>query len=145
MITEEPAPPLDQANSTLVYYGPHECGRCGRLIVKAAREQGGAEYDYPRGPEPIYPNTRWRPHDCPADRTAPSRADPLSDPTMRTHNLSGVDLGDLVQVREAVRLARTVGHWRRILAIYGDHLPACKVRVNEGFCDCGWVAAFEQS
>jgi hypothetical protein len=44
----------------IVYYGPHACGVCGVMIVKAAREQGGAEYDAPSGP--IYPNTRWRPH-----------------------------------------------------------------------------------
>lgn len=47
----------------VVFYGPHRCERCGRMIAKAEREQGGKEYDYPEGP--IYPNTKWRRHSCP--------------------------------------------------------------------------------
>lgn len=27
------------------FYGPHGCRQCGVLVVKAAREQGGKEYD----------------------------------------------------------------------------------------------------
>ena len=56
--------------SGVVFYGPYACENCypdapaipvpSVLIVKAAREQGGAEFDYPEGP--IYPNTVWVPH-----------------------------------------------------------------------------------
>lgn len=147
MITEDNPTTRDPADSTLVYYGPHECGRCGRLIVKAAFEQGGAEFDYPRH-DPIYPNTRWTPHACdPADIAA--RPQPGGAPTSwRTHTLSGLDITDLAAVRRALANAQAVGHWRRILAIYGDHLPACALRGDhaEGTpvgCDCGWSTAFE--
>lgn len=43
-----------------VFYGPYDCPHCRALICKAAREDGGAEYDYPEGP--IYPNTLWVRH-----------------------------------------------------------------------------------
>jgi hypothetical protein len=56
---------------SIVYYGPHACENCYQdalpgqpkpavMICKAAREQGGEEFDYPEGP--IYPNTVWQPH-----------------------------------------------------------------------------------
>ena len=48
---------------TRIFYGPHLCERCGVMICKAAREQGGEEYTYPSGP--IYPNTVWDKHECP--------------------------------------------------------------------------------
>jgi hypothetical protein len=47
-----------------VYYGPHPCERCGGMICKVSIDQGGKEYDYPAGP--IYPNTKWVEHKCPA-------------------------------------------------------------------------------
>jgi hypothetical protein len=46
----------------LIYYGPHKCHRCDKIICKVAVEQGGEEYDYPEGP--IYPNTDWVLHVC---------------------------------------------------------------------------------
>jgi hypothetical protein len=49
-------------NSKIVYYGPHACGNCGALIVKAGTEWGGAVFTAPEGP--IYPNTEWHPHIC---------------------------------------------------------------------------------
>lgn len=64
--------------ATPVYYGPHACERCGRMIVKAAIEAGGQAFDPPpallrvfrRGSEAgnvdvCYPAT-WRPHTCAA-------------------------------------------------------------------------------
>lgn len=45
-----------------VFYGPHECVRCGKAIAKASTQQGGEEFDYPDGP--IYPNTAWDRHNC---------------------------------------------------------------------------------
>lgn len=42
------------------FYGPHPCEVCGALIAKAARDDGGVEFDYPEGI--IYPNTTWRLH-----------------------------------------------------------------------------------
>lgn len=73
-----------------VWYGPHACAVCGVTIVKAAREQGGAEFEAParlmrafqRGseagdPELVYPMT-WKPHvhamtNAPAPTKEPSR------------------------------------------------------------------------
>lgn len=54
----------------------------------------------------------------------------------------GIDLSDMAAVREAANQARAVGHWRRILAIYGDHLGYCQSR-GGGVCDCGWLTAGE--
>ena len=44
-----------------IWYGPHQCSVCGELIVKAAREQGGDEYDAPPSGQ-LYPNHVWVPH-----------------------------------------------------------------------------------
>lgn len=62
----------NELNAT--WYGPHACAVCGVTIVKAAREQGGAEYEPPdqlmrvfaRGaengnPDLVYPMA-WKPH-----------------------------------------------------------------------------------
>jgi len=49
-----------------VFYGPHECHRCGKTIVKASYTQGGEEFDQPDGP--IYPNTEWTRHNCDGNR-----------------------------------------------------------------------------
>lgn len=61
--------------TTQIWYGPHACSVCGVMIVKASREDGGAEYEpparllriYQRGsesgsPDLVYPMT-WRPHE----------------------------------------------------------------------------------
>jgi hypothetical protein len=49
-----------------IFYGPHPCSSCGKLIVRASLAQGGEAFDQPDGP--IYPNTPWQRHDCqPAD------------------------------------------------------------------------------
>lgn len=63
----------DENNS--VWYGPHECNVCGVTIVKAALEDGGAEFEpperlirvYRRGSEAfdvnlVYPMT-WKAHE----------------------------------------------------------------------------------
>jgi len=50
----------------IIYYGPHSCSNCGRMICKMGTEFGGNAFDYPEGP--IYPNSEWHPHVCdPAD------------------------------------------------------------------------------
>lgn len=49
-------------NSKIVYYGPHACDNCGRMICKMGYEFGGSSFNYPNGP--IYPNTEWHPHVC---------------------------------------------------------------------------------
>lgn len=57
------APPMsaDAARDPgITFYGPYPCEHCGRFIVKASREHGGAEFDSPDGP--VYPNTKWVPH-----------------------------------------------------------------------------------
>lgn len=46
----------------VVFYGPHPCDDCGKMICKASREQGEVKFDYPDGP--IYPNTSWNLHHC---------------------------------------------------------------------------------
>lgn len=46
----------------VVFYGPHRCKECSKLIVKASHEQGGVSFDVPEGP--IYPNTPWNLHVC---------------------------------------------------------------------------------
>jgi hypothetical protein len=45
-----------------VFYGPHLCQKCGRMIVRASFEDGGESFDQPDGP--IYPNTVWVQHVC---------------------------------------------------------------------------------
>lgn len=61
----------------------------------------------------------------------------------RTHNMAKIDITDLAAVRKAVEDASAIGHWRRIMAIYGDHLPTCAVRgESAGECDCAWSVAF---
>lgn len=59
---EKVTPPelRDQRLDQATFYGPHDCDRCGCLIVRTSQEDGGHRYDYPEGP--IYPNTRWVPH-----------------------------------------------------------------------------------
>lgn len=57
-----------------------------------------------------------------------------------------LDRADLATVRKAIAEARAIGHWRRILAIYGDHLDECATRrlfAGTPSCDCGWAEAFQ--
>lgn len=61
--------------------------------------------------------------------------------TGRTHNDANIDIADLAAVRASVEQANAVGHWRRVLAIYGDHLPTCAARDGDA-CNCGWTEAF---
>lgn len=63
-------------SSKVVYYGPHACENCGRMIAKMGKEFGGNAFDYPDGP--IYPNTEWHPHVCnPADVSRLIRPTPI--------------------------------------------------------------------
>lgn len=67
-------------DESITYYGPHECGGCGRKVVRSSLESGGHRFDVPEGPEPIYPNTVWPPHEC--DHSAPAAwLQPLSATT----------------------------------------------------------------
>ena len=63
-----------EMESVRTWYGPHACEVCGVTIIKAAREDGGAEFEpperlmrvYRRGSESadvdlVYPMT-WKPH-----------------------------------------------------------------------------------
>lgn len=62
-----------QGRKPEVFYGPHACARgCGVTICKAAKDEGGKEYDYPEGI--IYPNTRWKKHVCSKTEAAPAEA-----------------------------------------------------------------------
>jgi len=54
--------PTVASQEDLIYYGPYACERCGEMICRVSREQGGADYTYPTGP--IYPNTQWHRHTC---------------------------------------------------------------------------------
>lgn len=84
----------DRDGERTVFYGPHPCERCGQSIIRAGAKHGGTEYDAPEGP--IYPNTYWRWHDCPARETpaphpvrphTPGPAFPFSDgPTPEATN-----------------------------------------------------------
>ncbi len=62
---------LRNTEPDIIYYGPHKCDGCERIICKVSAEQGGMKFDYPEGP--IYPNTNWTEHYCDA---APSPAVP---------------------------------------------------------------------
>lgn len=55
-------------NSRIIYYGPHDCERCGVTICKMGHEFGWNAFTYPEGP--IYPNTEWHPHVCDPRRVA---------------------------------------------------------------------------
>jgi hypothetical protein len=58
----------------IIWYGPHACQVCGATIIKAARENGGAELEPPdrlmrifhRGSESSNPDVTypmvWKPH-----------------------------------------------------------------------------------
>lgn len=45
-----------------IWYGPHQCNKCGGVIVKKSFEQGGLELNAPQGS--CYPNHKWELHDC---------------------------------------------------------------------------------
>jgi hypothetical protein len=83
-----------------IFYGPHNCGGCDNLIVKAAVEQGGAEYDAPEGP--IYPNTPWKLHVCSGVKSAPVAADKTETiPSMPAVELTEGVVPELVKVESA--------------------------------------------
>jgi hypothetical protein len=63
--------------------------------------------------------------------------------TERTHNLAGVDIADLPAIRATVEQAKEIGHWRRIFAVYADHLPACPARNYGASCECGFATAMD--
>jgi hypothetical protein len=73
----------------------------------------------------------------------------LENRIARARALANLDVGDPGAVRPAVERARQVGHWRRLLAIYGDHLPWCaslrSVDTPDGTlaCDCGFEDALK--
>jgi hypothetical protein len=52
----------NKVDAKTVFYGPHACDVCDKLIAKTSKEEGGIAYDYPEGP--IYPNTAWNLHVC---------------------------------------------------------------------------------
>lgn len=62
--------PLPKENrpmpDTRIFYGPHECSDCGKVIVRASMQEGGEKYDQPDGP--IYPSTVWQRHNCDASK-----------------------------------------------------------------------------
>lgn len=45
-----------------IWYGPHQCNDCGKIIIKKAREQGGLELNAPFNSN--YPNHVWQKHSC---------------------------------------------------------------------------------
>ena len=60
-----------------IFYGPHPCSDCGKMICKASHTQGGEAFDYPD--DPIYPNTEWKRHNCAAKEIPVSRPDIEAD------------------------------------------------------------------
>lgn len=50
-------------NPEVIWYGPHECPKCGRIIVKSAMEQGGLSLDAADFNH-RYPNFKWEKHKC---------------------------------------------------------------------------------
>lgn len=50
------------AGRGVMFYGPQQCGECGRMIVMSGWEFGSVRYDQPEGT--IYPNTQWLLHRC---------------------------------------------------------------------------------
>jgi hypothetical protein len=49
-------------NPHTVWYGPHECDRCGGVIVKSSFGQGGVSLNAPH--DHHYPNHKWTEHVC---------------------------------------------------------------------------------
>lgn len=47
----------------VVWYGPHACNKCGKMIVKSSFETGGKELDA-EDYNHHYPNFRWHQHVC---------------------------------------------------------------------------------
>ena len=64
-------------NSRIIYYGPHECERCGVMICRMGHEFGANAFTYPDGP--IYPNTEWHPHVCDPRRVAAKPRPTIAD------------------------------------------------------------------
>lgn len=47
----------------IIWYGPHQCNKCGQIIVKSSFESGGLALDA-GDYEHHYPNFPWKRHDC---------------------------------------------------------------------------------
>lgn len=47
---------------SIVWYGPHECTDCGKIVVKSGAETGGVALDFAQ--DSHYPNHQWRLHQC---------------------------------------------------------------------------------
>jgi hypothetical protein len=67
---------LGALSPTIIYYGPHPCENCARIICRTSRNDGhkqyrGLAFDYPD--EPIYPNTNWVEHVCHIKATKPPK------------------------------------------------------------------------
>lgn len=45
-----------------IWYGPHECNGCGKLVIKKSLDQGGLTLDAPHNHH--YPNHQWEIHIC---------------------------------------------------------------------------------
>lgn len=56
-------PTLDIRDQKVVWYGPHQCHKCGGIIVKSSFETGGVELDA-ADYNHHYPNFVWVLHDC---------------------------------------------------------------------------------
>jgi len=52
----------DPLGDRVVFYGPQQCGECGKMIVMSGWEFGSVRYDQPEGT--VYPNTEWNLHRC---------------------------------------------------------------------------------
>jgi hypothetical protein len=71
----------------------------------------------------------------------------------RTHDLAGTNGADLTAFRQHALDAEAIGHWRRLLAMFGDHHEGCAVvrARNVGhdstdvICECGWDEVFHVS
>lgn len=48
--------------TNVVWYGPHECNSCGRVVVKSSIATGGVTLDAPH--DHHYPNFKWKEHKC---------------------------------------------------------------------------------
>jgi len=50
-------------DADIIWYGPHNCNKCGNIIIKSAHQQGGVELDAGDFNH-NYPNWKWTLHKC---------------------------------------------------------------------------------